>query len=242
MTAMTTIKRLLSTRFLCFSFTLLSALLFSEEIALFSPPPKWECAAPSKDLSSSVCIGFLGSGKNPYFRPSLNLASEEVDLSLKEYVQAVKKLHQTDPLLQIRDLGSSSCKMGPSHLLELTSKTPYGEVRILQFICLYQKKAYVLTGALLKEESVSFYSDLLKSFHSLCVVEDLISPLSKEEKILLEEKVQGLKKCAKKEQKKARESFDHFIAQAFKEQGAYWQILMLKKTHEEISFETKKQQ
>ena len=79
---------------------------------------------PFKDLSSSVCIGFLGSGKNPYFRPSLNLASEEVDLSLKEYRAGGEKLHKQTPLLQIRDLGSSSCKMGPSHLLELILQNP----------------------------------------------------------------------------------------------------------------------
>jgi hypothetical protein len=207
--------------------------LFSEKTPLFTPPSGWECASP-KAFSSHVCIGFVGSGKNIFFRPSINLATEQVDISLKEYVQAVKKIHLADPLIQLRDLGETSCKIGTAHLLELSSLTPYGEVRMLQFISLYEHTAYLLTGAVLKEEYLNFYSLLLQSFHSLILVDDLSSLLTAEEKEKLEKQTQELKNCSVEKKKKGWESFQNYVQQNFKEQGSYWKILFLKKNYEDL--------
>jgi hypothetical protein len=225
-----TIRPFLFVFFVFFSL-LFANVLFSEEIVLFSPPKDWVCAS-LKDRSEQVRIGFVGKGKNPFFHPSINLAIEEVDVSLKEYIQAVKKIHKRDPLMHIRDLGDSHCAMGNAHLLELTSKTPYGDARILQFLCLHKKKAYVLTAAFLKEETCALSSQILNSFHSLTMVEELTALLSKEEKETLEKKIQELKKSSPAEKKKAQERFQTFVLHSFENQGPYWQLLLLKQAFE----------
>ncbi len=216
-----------------FIFIFCAHFLISEEIALFSPPPQWECA-PSKEMSQQIRIGFIGSGKNKFFRPSITLAIEDAGLSLKEYVHAVKKIHQADPLMQIRDLGESFCKIGPAHLLEASTKTAYGEVAILQFFTVHKGTAYVLTASLLQEELTSFYERLLASFHSLNVVPEITAPLSQEEKVLLEQKILQLQTGVKKDPKKAKKAFADFLLQTYKDLGAYWQFLVLKKSFEEI--------
>ena len=67
----------------------------------FIPPTGWEIAQ-LKNPSPHVKIGFIGKGTGE-FRPSINLAEEEVDVPLKEYVKAVKELQLADPTAKWRD-------------------------------------------------------------------------------------------------------------------------------------------
>ena len=141
---------------------------------IFTPPPGWEIAQ-LKTPSPYVKIGFIGRGTSE-FRPSMNLSTEEVDVSLKEYVKAVKELHLADPAATWRDLGKLSMKAGTGRLVEMSGASPYGETKILQAFFVKSEMAYILTAAILKEDFPKIQAELLKSFQSLNVLDDLWAP------------------------------------------------------------------
>ena len=69
----------------------------------FYPPDGWEMIDPNL-LSPKVLVGFVKKTKQG-FLPSMNLAIEDVDISLSQYIKEVKKLYEvTDSVW--RDLGS----------------------------------------------------------------------------------------------------------------------------------------
>lgn len=142
----------------------------------FVPPSGWEIAQ-LKNPSPHVKIGFIGKGTGE-FRPSINLAEEEVDVPLKEYVKAVKELQLADPTTKWRDLGKFQMQGGTGRLTEMTSISPWGEIKILQALFVAEDKAYILTAAVLKEDLPKFQSELLKSFRSLIVAEELWTPIA----------------------------------------------------------------
>lgn len=141
----------------------------------FIPPKKWQCADPTA-LSAHVEAGFFTKGKKG-FHPSINLAKEKIDISLKEYVQCVKKIHLSDPNTSWRDLGSFKTKAGKGKLTEISVKNQWGNIRMLQLIMINNNTAYILTGACLKEEFSSLRKEMLRSFRSLNVTNDLIGSI-----------------------------------------------------------------
>jgi hypothetical protein len=210
---------------------LLSSFLIGGEFCFFTPPQEWEIAQ-LKNPSPYIKIGFLGKGSSD-FRPSINLAVEEVDVPLKQYVKAVKELQKSDPSLKLRDLGPFSTQAGKGQLLEMSSSSPFGELKILQMIFVQKEKAYILTAAVLKEEFAKLQATILKSLQSLRLTSDLWTPI-KDEKI--QKKLQAslllLETSAKKE-----EEFQKFKAQveSFSELGPYWQFLALQEGNAKIS-------
>ena len=129
------------------------------EICTFLPPAGWEIAQP-KNLSHHVQVGFLGKGSTD-FRPSINIAFEDVDVPLKEYVKAVKKIQTAQPKTQWTDLGKFPMKAGTGRLTEITTSTPWGEIKMLQALFVKHGKAYILTGAVLKQDLPKFQAELL---------------------------------------------------------------------------------
>ncbi len=145
--------------------------------AYFIPPSGWEIAQ-LKNPSPHVKIGFLSKGSTQ-FRPSINLATEEgVDVSLKEYVKAVKELQTAEPGTKWRDLGALPMQGGTGRLIEMGQTSPWGEVKVLQAILVHEGTAYMLTAAVSKEDFSRFQSDLLASFRSLQIIPDLSTPIS----------------------------------------------------------------
>ena len=126
--------------------------------------------------SPHVKIGFVGKGSTE-FRPSMNLATEEVDVSLKEYVKAVKELQLADPSVHWRDLGKFPMQGGVGCLTEMSNTSPWGEIKVLQAFLVLRNTAYILTAAVLKKDFPRFQAELLQSFRSLAVVPDLFSPI-----------------------------------------------------------------
>ncbi len=162
-------------------FFLLFALgsLYTKECT-FLPPKGWEIAQ-LKTPSPHIKIGFVGKGSGE-FRPSLNLALEEgVDVSLKEYVKAVKELQMAESGAAIRDLGPFSMRCGSGRLLEITNPSPWGELRILQALFVEEKNAYILTAAVLKKDFPKFQKELLESLGSLTLTDDLFSQIKNPE-------------------------------------------------------------
>lgn len=143
-------------------------LLFAAQ-CLFTPPSGWE-QAQLKTPSPYVQIGFLGKGSTE-FRPSMNLATEEVDVPLKEYIKAVKELQLEDPSVKWRDLGKLSMQAGTGRLIEMTNASPWGEMKILQAFFVSSGTAYILTASVLKEDFPAIQAELMKSFQSLNIIE-----------------------------------------------------------------------
>lgn len=205
--------------------------LLSEEdtlYTLFSPPTSWEVLHP-KQLDPSVKIGFSGKAKRT-FVPSINLVEEKVKVSTQEYLQTVKKLHESNRYTRWRNLGSFQTKAGTAFLTELDTQADGQEIRILQLILHQGQTIHLLTAACLKDEFPIYQRDFLNAFRSLQLVKDLsIIIEDSEKKSLLEKKTKALLASLTNVsfEKTEWNSFEKWILQEFKEEGAYWQILLL---------------
>lgn len=187
----------------------------SPPICYFLPPQSWEIAQP-KHLSAHVQVGFIGKGSTD-FRPSINLAFEAVDdVKMKEYLKAVKELHLAQPNTKWRDLGKFPMQAGDGRLTEITTTSPWGEVKMLQAILIKEGMAYILTSAVLKSDLQKFQTDILKSFRSLSLAPDFFSPIKDDQKRL--------------ELKNLFSSLGHFIGEEERssEQEKQWGLLQKK--------------
>jgi hypothetical protein len=184
-----------------------------------------------KNPSPHVKIGFIGKGTGE-FRPSINLAEEEVDVSLKEYVKAVKELQQADPTTKWRDLGKFPMKSGIGRLTEMSSTSPWGEIKILQALFVAEDKAYILTAAVLKEDFMKFQNELLKSFRSLALAETLWSPIADDQERAKFETFFAALGSSEEKDLEWESLQKQVISQAAL--GPYWQFLALQEGHAKI--------
>lgn len=206
--------------------------LWPELVPLFIPPSAWQYARP-KNPSEYVHVSFILNGTFK-FRPSINLATEKIDVSLKEYVQAVKEIHLKEPNTKWHDLGKFTMKGGVGRLTEISSQTPYGEVKILQAILIHKKMAYILTATALKNEFSNLLNEILSSLQSLSLQEDIFSAVQDHTK---QKKLQDLfatlghlpcdinPEIAKHRQ---TEKLQQEILNNYPEMGSHWQYLALK--------------
>ena len=214
----------------------LFALLFAltafanAERCYFMPPSGWEIAH-LKNPSPYVKIGFIGKGSTE-FRPVINLATEEVDVPLKEYVKAVKEVHLEDPGMKWRDLGKFVMQGGTGRLIEITNSSPWGELKILQAILIQGDTAYILTASVLKEDFLTLQEDIVNSFKSLNTIPELWTPISDAAK--REEFKELLASLGKSEEK--NEEWEIFQGQvgSLAQLGPYWQFLALNEGHRRI--------
>lgn len=206
--------------------------VYSSPIPLFVPPPSWQYAEP-KNGSSYIQASFFGRGSTQ-FRPSINLSMEEIDISLKEYVKAVKEIHLKEPNTTWRDLGKFTMQGGVGRLTEIVTKHPFGEVKVLQAILVEGKMAYILTASALKNEDPGIQKELLKSLQSLVLEENLFSALKSESK---REKLKEIYSALgsfpqNSEPLKAKqiqwELLQKQIEDQYPEMGGHWQVLALK--------------
>ena len=214
----------------CLLFWIASQCLASD-ICFFTPPPQWECVK-SQRLSNHVQIGFLGKGEKA-FRPSLNCATEEIDLSLKEYIKAVRAIHE-EMQMPWRDLGEFSCKAGKGRLAEITGQSPCGDVKMLQMIFVKDKMAYILTGAVLGEEFASQRETLLTAIRSMDVVQDLFSPIGDElKRSSLKQMYMSFETLPQDKQQSAWEQLQREIGE-LSSLGTHWQFLALQEGHQKL--------
>ncbi len=203
----------------------------SAPICYFSPPSGWEIAQ-LEEPSPYVQIGFIGKGSNP-FRPSINLALEEIDVPLKEYLKAVKETHLLEPGTKWRDLGKFNFQAGPGRLTEISSTSPWGEIKILQALFVKDQIAYILTAAVLKEDFSKIQAALIASLQSLCLSPDLFTPLAD---LLQKEELEKIfsTQTSQDEEKKAQwEKLQKTVA-GCTQLGPYWQFLVLKEGYAKI--------
>ncbi len=152
----------------------------------------------------------------------MNLATEAVNISLDKYIEAIRKIHVSDPNSKWRDLGKCTTSMGPGRLTELETPSPSGMVRMVQLVTIQDNVAYILTASAMKEEFPKYYKIFDTALRSLQSVPDLVAcyPSKKAElnwlvKALSQKKIEW-------------KPFEEKIIKDFTEMGPYWQILLLK--------------
>jgi hypothetical protein len=208
---------------------LLSFSLSIFAVPCFSPPSDWEMAIPKKD-SPFIQVAFLGKSDH-LPRPKLNLAIEEIDVSAKEYLKAVKELHIKRPNTTWRDLGPFKTKAGPGRLTEIITTSVNGAVRMLQLIVVKDSKAYIMTGASAKEDFIEQQQNFIASFHSLSLLNRLFDPLSEPKK----EKLTALfSHLGSGEKDLERQKLEKLVTEEYQEMGSYWSFLVLKEGCQKI--------
>jgi len=214
----------------------------------FIPPKGWDLADQSK-LSPRVKICFIGKSSNNLL-PSVNLATEEVDVSLKTYIDIVKSDCERDPNCVWRDLGKYNTPLGEGRLTEREMKTKWGVSRQVQLIVIKDHRAYILTAGALKEEFSRHYQVFEAVLRSLTMTENLTASVSLEKKQLLQKMMGNLQTAfaaaiktgvsieqafeSKNFQKEFWKPFQQKIINDFTEMGAYWQILLLRDVQHQL--------
>jgi len=186
--------------------------------SLFLPPADWQMAQP-KGLSAAK-VGFVGKSSS-HFQPSISLATEKVDCSLKDYIKAVKEIHLSRAGTKWRDLGSIEMKAGTGRLIEVRTS----ETSTLQAIYLANGIAYILTAGVAKEDFLAKQKEILDSFKSFHLAEDLWSELKEE---TTRNKVLSL--IEEKEWKPLQQ----LIEKETSSMGKYWQYLALQEAYGKI--------
>lgn len=192
----------------------------------FIPPKGWEIADPSH-LAPSVHICFLGKSSKG-LAPSVNLATEPVDISLDAYVEEVRKIHVADPNSRWRDLGRFHSLLGDGRLMELETPSEFGTARMVQLVIIKDKIAYILTAGALKEEFSKFYKTfdpVLRSLQDSTNLAQSYPNRSSELTALINNLYQNSKSEAF--EKEIWPTFEKKIINDFTEMGPYWQILIL---------------
>lgn len=227
-------------------------LLFTQAYAesFFVPPKGWEIADP-RTFSPHVQLAFLkNTGKG--FCPSINLAVEETDVSLSEYLKAVKAIHEQDKGNHWRLLGKVRTPAGLAQLTEIDSTTAFGPVRLLQLILLKEGHAYVVTAAALREEFSNFYKEFQTSFRSLTITSDLFANIPQLDLRENLKQAQAKLYSAAEERLRSQENIPNLLEDPafrekhwtvyqktvlsdFEEMGAYWQILVLRSAYEKLT-------
>ena len=132
--------------------------------ALFTPPEGWHLADP-KMLPPSVKVMVVGSGTQA-FPPSINLGMENYKGTLKNYLQIVKTINESQGATW-KDLGKIKTQAGIASLSQVDMTTEWGDVRMMHTILQKEGTVYIMTGASLKDEFSQFSPQFLNSFRSL---------------------------------------------------------------------------
>lgn len=223
-----------------FFFILIGVPFFVEAktYSYFFPPKNWEIATPEKD-SKHVKIGFVGPSKSG-FSASLNLATEDIGtISLADYIKAVKTIYERNPENRWRQLGKIKTKVGEASLIEIDTKTEYGNVRLMQMIYLQNGIAYIVTAAALKEEFGSLTRDFQKAFETFTLTDDLFALVGEKRKEIIKQNFDSVKQALvetspenKIFQKEHWKPFEKNVLANFSDMGQYWQILLFEEVLE----------
>jgi len=194
----------------------------------FIPPQGWY-AAPPKHLKPGVEVGFICSERKT-FRPSINLAVEQVSVDLPAYVAALRRIHEADRTKQWIDLGHFESLAGTMHLAQIDMKAQWGEIRSLQATCVKEGKAYILTGVTSKEDSSLFNKTIVASFASFTITDDLFGTLQPEEQKTFLSLSSSLSN-----DKKSQEQFERKLSSLFKEKGLHWAAKAAEETFSKLN-------
>lgn len=131
---------------------------------LFTPPEGWHFADPKK-LPRSVKVMVVGKSSSEY-PPSLNLATENFNGTLKQYLKIVKDINDRSGA-EWKDLGTIRTQAGEASFSQVDAKTKWGTERLMHVILIRDGIAYILTAGALKDEFPRYYKEFFTSMRSL---------------------------------------------------------------------------
>lgn len=226
----------MANKWLFLFFTCLACLEAGEPRAFFKPPREWSPATPE---SPHVKALFLEKSRSS-FPASVNLATEPVTLTLKEYLKVVQELYRSKPGVVWREIGKIETRAGEAALTEIETQNQWGTVKMVQMLFLKEGLVHIVTTAALKNEYSKHYQEFYKIFKSFNVASDPLDILGEEKRGRIEqaiEKMQRAMNCDLSDfdtalqdklfQKKEWKPFQTMLAKEFEEHGIYWQALML---------------
>lgn len=193
------------------------------------PPQGWQ-PAKLDDPSSPIELAFIGTPSNATeLPPNISLAFEEVDCTLKEYVQGAKENILSDPSTTWRDLGTFKTAAGVGRLTESSSPSAWGEIKTLQVLFVKDKRASILTATCLKKEFPFLQTTLLNALKSLAIAPDLWTPVE-----ALPQTGSLKEQLATLQNQKELENLSKVLEKDFSQMGAYWHFLVLREGNEKI--------
>lgn len=128
-------------------------------------PNGWERIDDAKQLPEKVKLLYVGKGKGQ-FTPSINLACEETQMSLSEYVQLAKQYHESLPETNCSLVGKVDTKQGEAQLIQIDRKTGWGDLRFLQASIISNGVAYVITATATEDEFLGLYPYFYQAIQS----------------------------------------------------------------------------
>lgn len=229
----------------------------NEGIASFTPPAGWSLADSSK-FPPTVKVMVVGKGESTY-RPSMNLATQPFNGTLKDYLKIVKERNDAKQD-EWKDLGMIKIDGGQASLSQVDSKTQWGDIRQMHVILLKNKNIYILTAGALKDEFPKFYKEFFTAMRTLKVnnnVSDMLPTdlkpiyqtaqknLQSEWKVALAEKQkENPSESIETIQAKVFESedfktknwkpFQDFLTLKFSNMGGEWKNLVLQQTEDNL--------
>lgn len=133
-------------------------------LVTFSPPAGWELTDESL-LSPRVKMMAIGKGNREY-PPSINVAIEDFEGSLKDYLKIVKSINESQGNTW-KDLGRIRTQAGNASLSQVDRKTTWGTVKMMHAIIVKSGTAYIMTAASRKDEFSGFYKEFFNAIRSL---------------------------------------------------------------------------
>jgi len=121
-------------------------------------------------------------------------------------------------------------QVGEGRLTEITTPSPWGEIKMLQALFVEGNTAYIITGAALKQEFAKFQSDFLNTFRSLSLIPDLFAPLSEDKKSQFQFLLSG---NAEDTEENQWQKFQEMTANC-PEMGTHWHFLVLQQGYSKI--------
>ncbi len=147
--------------------------------ALFTPPEGWLASDPDT-LPPHVHGMVVGPAKS-FFPPSINLGTENFLGSETEFLERIRKSNDLQGF-ETKDLGKIRTQAGNAHLIQVDTKSEWGDLRLMQAFFLKEGIAYILTAAALRDEFSAYYKEFFQGIRSFRINPPLLESLASTER------------------------------------------------------------
>lgn len=134
---------------------------------IFNPPQNWKMVDP-KALPKHVLVMIIGTGQGE-FPPNMNLGYEKYDGSVKDFIRKVVKVELDTTHAEWKALGTVQTNAGVAELIQVDTKTKWGQERQMQAFIKNEDTIYILTASALRTEFPTYYKEFFNSIRSLSI-------------------------------------------------------------------------
>lgn len=134
---------------------------------IFTPPQNWKMVDP-KALPKHVLVMIIGTGQGD-FPPNMNLGYEKYAGSAKDFIRKVVKAELDASHADWKNLGTVQTKAGIAELIQVDTKTKWGQERQMQAFIKNEDTIYILTASALRSEFPTYYKEFFDSIRSLSI-------------------------------------------------------------------------